>query len=671
MFSNVSKIKNLILVLLASTLNCADITKLCESHNKSFLNTEEDISKELAELKKREIVTELLFKNKYSYLNEDKVSNILAESSVLNDINMVNAQDDSGSLLNRINRTQTIFGESILLKMICQPTTDVKHLLVLQNAVRKLTENSELCAQISEQLYFIKENEDSFLKLWIKKDKEIDKLFWNGKVSKLFNKSSFVTEGLNDAELTLKFLSANIITLMQTVIDEFSKSTKPENKNGWLLLALKTTKKFLKESLNPVDALYTPLVKIKNDYKAFNQNIDDNIQALENEKTALFPIMDTDEIDRNLKLVNAFKKYHVPKITASGRLFLEIFKNYQRYQFYKARFDRNKIVRSLQKSLSDIQKIVIATEKIEHLLQNNNLKTAVNLKEVSSNCQNLINDLKKSTFHSESIIYFEGRVLKCYYQIQEIKSQLANIFAYIGEVDALVSVAKLFKENNSDNGSFCFVEFVENEKPYIKATDFWSVFIDKNNLVKNDLEISENIILTGANAGGKSTTIKAFLQNIIFAQTFGIAAASEFKMTPFSKIFSYLNIADDLGNGKSLFKAEVERALSLVNGINNLKENEFAFCAIDELFTGTSAEAGEKCAYDLVKKINQNSNSVFIFATHYQSLTSLENTNGNCHNYKVMPPIKNGKKLVYPFKIERGINTVNIAADILEESGIF
>jgi DNA mismatch repair protein MutS len=234
----------------------------------------------------------------------------------------------------------------------------------------------------------------------------------------------------------------------------------------------------------------------------------------------------------------------------------------------------------------------------------------------------------------------------------------------------MLAASQIYIDHQYEAAPFCFVDFIVSDVPRIQSKNFWNMLIDQNKVVLNDLAIGKNIILTGCNAGGKSTTLKAFLQNLLLAQTFGIAAASEFAMTPFAKVSSYLNITDDLTQGKSLFKAEVARAKELLNATNSLEGNQFGFCAIDELFTGTTAEAGEECAYNLVSKLGSNRNSLFVFATHYHSLTELESDTSSFANYMVGAPTKINGTLVYPFTLQAGINTVNIANDILLEEQV-
>ena len=88
-------------------------------------------------------------------------------------------------------------------------------------------------------------------------------------------------------------------------------------------------------------------------------------------------------------------------------------------------------------------------------------------------------------------------------------------------------------------------------------------FTNHENIVKNTIKLgggnNRNAIITGPNAGGKSTFIKSLTLSILFSQTLGITTANSFKLTPFSLVNTYLNIPDIKGK-ESLFEAEMHRA---------------------------------------------------------------------------------------------------------------
>lgn len=291
--------------------------------------------------------------------------------------------------------------------------------------------------------------------------------------------------------------------------------------------------------------------------------------------------------------------------------------------------------------------------------------------QIQKDTSGVLNGVKANRYtHKKSYLFAVPLVHTFLYNLYEQEHQLAPLFASIAEMDAYNAIATKILESQAHHNKFCFATFIDAEKPGIETIGFWNVLVKKP--VVNSIAESHNIILTGPNAGGKTTSIRALLQNIILAQTYGVAAAEQFACTPFEVIHSYLNISDDLINGLSLFASEVKRAQGIVETIKNLQPGEKYFCALDELFTGTVAEDGETCAYQFVKRIVQCDHAFFIYATHFSKLTTLEANAIGCINYKVDAPHKDDRgKLVYPYTLSRGINDARVALDLAGEANLF
>jgi len=237
-------------------------------------------------------------------------------------------------------------------------------------------------------------------------------------------------------------------------------------------------------------------------------------------------------------------------------------------------------------------------------------------------------------------------------------------------MDAYHAIATKIIESQNTNNKFCFVTYLNQVQPAVHAQSFWNVLV--KNAVANSFSESRHTILTGPNAGGKTTAIRALLQNIVLGQTYGVAAAETFSFTLFDTIHSYLNISDDLLQGHSLFVSEVKRAQEILQIIKSLAPEHKFFFALDELFTGTVSEDGEKCAYEFVKRIAEFDGVQFVYATHFHKLKELGANSTLCANYKVDAPVKNQLgKLVYPFTLSQGANSSNVALDIAREANLF
>ncbi len=250
---------------------------------------------------------------------------------------------------------------------------------------------------------------------------------------------------------------------------------------------------------------------------------------------------------------------------------------------------------------------------------------------------------------------------------------MSGVFASIAEIDACNAIAIKMITNQGQKNQFCFAKFMEQAKPQINAVGYWNVLVGEHKAVANDLFENKNIILSGVNAGGKTTATRSILQNIVLAQTFGVAAATSFEFTAFDVIHAYLNISDDLVNGSSLFVSEVKRAQGIKAVIDEIVGTNLKyFFALDELFTGTGADAGERCACDFVSRIANSENAMFIYPTHFDKLKELGAEHASCVNYKVDTAVKrHDGSLVYPFTVTLGASYDNIAMDIAKNANLF
>lgn len=285
--------------------------------------------------------------------------------------------------------------------------------------------------------------------------------------------------------------------------------------------------------------------------------------------------------------------------------------------------------------------------------------------------QELIQQLQHNRYtHEKSRIFFTPAVHTFLYKLYNENTHLAGLFSLIAEFDMYHAIATTMKKLKNKPHRLCFVSFADQETPYMTCENFWNVHISKP--VANNVQLDKSVILTGPNAGGKTTSIRAMLQNIVLGQTFGVAAAEECSLTPYSVIHSYLHISDDIMHGLSLFASEIKRAQAIVATIDSLSTQDKFFFVLDELFTGTVAEDGEQCAYNFIERIARHSNIQFIYATHFDKLKQLGEKYKWCKNLKVDAPTQseNGT-FIFPFTLSEGASTDHIGLELAKQANLF
>ena len=243
--------------------------------------------------------------------------------------------------------------------------------------------------------------------------------------------------------------------------------------------------------------------------------------------------------------------------------------------------------------------------------------------------------------------------------------QLKDLLNEIGKVDFYHSIFKLTKKFDT-----CFPSLVETKNPMIDFTKLYHPYLE-NKAVKNDITMGnkypQNAIITGPNAGGKSTMIKSIGISLLTSQTLGVAFADTLQFTPFHVLNSYLNIPDCKGK-ESLFEAEMHRSLEHIKTCKQLPEEHRSFIIMDEIFSSTNPHEGISGAYAIAKKMASFKNSICVITTHFNQLTDLEK-DGGFKNYKIPCAYDSMKKITYPYKLMEGVSDQNIALELLATKG--
>ena len=289
----------------------------------------------------------------------------------------------------------------------------------------------------------------------------------------------------------------------------------------------------------------------------------------------------------------------------------------------------------------------------------------------------LLSLLSSKTFKDVSSLFSQaGNILVAFRLINQMYKEFQDSFMALAQLDVYLSTAQLYKEGLHNKTPWTFPLYKVATNPSMRLKTFWNPFISSHHAVTNNISlgIDENprsIIITGPNAGGKSTTMKGIIINIILAQSLGIAPSQELILTPFTKIMTYLAITDDIAAGNSHFKAGVLRAHYIITEIENLNHDEFCFVALDEVFNGTTYAEGQAAAYSLIEFLGNNPNVILTTATHFPRITNLEQrTQGKLFkNYKVSVIYDEQGNIQYPFKLSQGIADQKIALAMLHQEG--
>ena len=244
-------------------------------------------------------------------------------------------------------------------------------------------------------------------------------------------------------------------------------------------------------------------------------------------------------------------------------------------------------------------------------------------------------------------------------EAKHIKKDMVNTILIQSYVLDFFKGLVVFKKKHSVKQ----VSFVDDSKIVFEIKGLHHPCLE-NSVVKNDLIYDKNVIITGPNAGGKSTCIKSILINVVLMQTVGLCSADSCRMTLFKNIVSQINIPDCKGS-ESLFEAEMHRCHKNLELLRD--SDEFTLIVMDEIFNSTNPVEGIAGAYAIAKKIGDYSKCFLIFTTHYIYLTKLERDTGRFMNYKMN--VIQEEKIKFPYTLERGRSKQCIALELLKQNG--
>ena len=564
------------------------------------------------------------------------------------------------NLMSRINRTNTIIGEAALTTLLVTPTSNIEVLHYRQNILRTFLNNKEQTKKLDEHLRTYKDAEQSMISFWTTTDP-------------LFTKEY------------RKYMEGKF----------YAKGGSSSNKSAtWLEFKKRLSRDFISIQLPMLWPVIFPTYMeiFKRDFLV--KDIYSGI-AITNRKlfwTGAIPYYGGWYKWRKVKLYEPA----LSDLTGIFNIMAESFYTWTAYLGITNYLEYSSVLQKLALRMADTQVFIKSVENINKIILHNPALEKVYGKNLVA-IRELLAESKKNTELGKLIRYLQdlpfnnwsyffnnaGKLLACHTLFVEHKEAFSDAIYEIGKLDAYLSFATLMQEASAYNGkhAYTFVQFLDREKknkPYIKMEEMWNPFMDSKQAVGNSVEMDgapggvRNIILTGPNAGGKSTFLTGVTHTLLLAHVIGVGPADNIVLTPFNKINTYIDIADDIAAGKSLFMAEVDRAQKHIKILEELQQDEFSFTIFDEPFSGTNPIEGAAAEYSILESIANHTNSITMVATHYPTVMLLEEKakDKGFANYKVYITRKEGvRKFNYTYKIIPGKSTQAIAIDILEEQG--
>lgn len=231
--------------------------------------------------------------------------------------------------------------------------------------------------------------------------------------------------------------------------------------------------------------------------------------------------------------------------------------------------------------------------------------------------------------------------------------QYLLLFEWIGEIDLAISIASF----RLTLPFYAYPTFIN--KSEIICEELYHPLIDHP--VANSLSLDKSCIITGSNASGKSTYIKAFTINLILAQNINTCLAKSMFL-PRSMVMTSMAVRDDLSGGESYYIKEIKYLKRI---LDQLSEDRILVCAVDEILRGTNTEERIAASYAILEFLHSK-NCLVLVASHDIELTSL--LNRHYYNFHFSEKMDE-QDIIFDYKIYPGPSISKNAIRLLEHVG--
>ena len=382
----------------------------------------------------------------------------------------------------KIKKTSTEFGKIALMGMIVQPTTDVTELENRQAIVKELVTNNELFENLSSSFNDLQKSETLLLSYWqsdpfsgAAKQKEIrfpeqpnfvEELNKNVFVNEFNERFDQVSQVVKSGSFTACVIAApTLIWLMWTKkkiklpfkeepIDAASLETFAKDHLGL------TTAASMMSAFGFASWLGNWGVK-KITKSASLNNISQTVNRYASTVTyATGAYYSVDGMKASVKIMKALQT----KLIAVSH-FVRAFTDF--YELIK----QNPV----------LQQKLPATKKLHHVLNE--------VAATSKDFKKLLELLVSETFKGEASFFSHaGRIITANKLMEEQKGHLSEALVALGEIDAYLSIARLYKEGQGKDASWCFATYEKDSTtPFIESENFWNPFLDPKSVVVNSI----------------------------------------------------------------------------------------------------------------------------------------------------------------------------------------
>ncbi len=206
--------------------------------------------------------------------------------------------------------------------------------------------------------------------------------------------------------------------------------------------------------------------------------------------------------------------------------------------------------------------------------------------------------------------------------LRAVRGHLAEIDEMVTLIGKIETAVVIGSYRNSLEGGYCVpvIRFEKDADKHMVIDHLYHPML--SDPVKNSIDTRKGVLLTGSNASGKSTFLRATALNAVLAQTIHTCLARRYE-APFFRIYSSMSLKDDLAGGQSYYMVEIKSIKRILDQTKRAqKEHGYVLCFVDEVLRGTNTVERIAASAQIMKMFAQG-NVICFAATHDVELTKL------------------------------------------------
>lgn len=295
----------------------------------------------------------------------------------------------------------------------------------------------------------------------------------------------------------------------------------------------------------------------------------------------------------------------------------------------------------------DAEKLIEASKTFREFLRGSWLLASTS---PTGSITDMIMDYVRMLFHVDLLKF--NSMYRFFMGHQE---EINTLFAVSGRLDAAIAIASYRQYKKV----WCEPELLDNGELRLLTENMYHPLISEP--VKNSIQTTRPVLLTGSNASGKSTFLKMIAVNALLAQTIATVCADSYK-SRYWHIMSSMALRDDLELGESYYIVEIKSLKRILDATNGQVP---VLCFVDEVLRGTNTAeriaASSRILRDMAKR-----HALTFAATHDLELTDI--LAEFYENYHFSEQIV-GQDVVFDYMLQKGKATSRNAIRLLQMLG--